>query len=44
MAKYCEIAGQVTNCTDNCRECLEEELQEKPKTMTKKFEKFTDFS
>lgn len=25
MAKFCEIAGKVTNCTDNCRECLEEE-------------------
>lgn len=25
MSKYCELAGKVTNCTDNCRECLEEE-------------------
>lgn len=25
MPKYCEIAGKETNCTDNCRECLEEE-------------------
>lgn len=25
MAKYCEIAGKTTNCTDNCRGCLEEE-------------------
>lgn len=25
MAQYCEIARKVTNCTDNCRECLEEE-------------------
>lgn len=25
MAQYCEICGKVTNCTDDCRECLEEE-------------------
>lgn len=25
MAQYCEIARKVTNCTENCRECLEEE-------------------
>ena len=25
MAKFCEISGKVTNCTDSCRECLEEE-------------------
>ena len=25
MAKYCVLARKVTNCTDNCRECLEEE-------------------
>ena len=36
MAKYCEIAGQVTNCTDNCRECLEEELQEKAESNDEK--------
>ena len=27
MAQYCEITGKVTNCTDNCRECLEEETK-----------------
>lgn len=27
MAQYCEIARKVTNCTDNCRECLEEEAK-----------------
>ena len=27
MAKFCEIAGQVTNCTDNCKICLEEETE-----------------
>ena len=27
MAKFCEIAGKVTNCTDNCKVCLEEETK-----------------
>ena len=27
MAQYCEIAKTVTNCTDRCRECLEEETK-----------------
>lgn len=27
MAQYCEIAGKVTNCTDNCKFCLEEEAK-----------------
>lgn len=25
MSQYCEIAGKITNCTDNCTECLREE-------------------
>lgn len=25
MAKYCVLAKKVTNCTDNCKRCLEEE-------------------
>ena len=25
MAQYCKIAGKVTNCTENCKVCLEEE-------------------
>lgn len=25
MAKFCKIAGKVTNCADNCKVCLEEE-------------------
>lgn len=29
MAKYCEIAGKVTNCTDNCEECLKEETNDR---------------
>lgn len=27
MAQFCELAGKVTNCTDSCRECLEEETK-----------------
>ena len=27
MAQFCKIAGKVTNCTANCRECLEEEAK-----------------
>lgn len=27
MAQFCELAGKVTNCTENCRECLEEETK-----------------
>lgn len=27
MAQYCKLAGKVTNCTDNCKVCLEEERQ-----------------
>ena len=27
MAQYCELAGRVTNCTENCRICLEEEAK-----------------
>lgn len=27
MAQYCELAGRVTNCTDNCKICLEEETK-----------------
>lgn len=29
MAQYCEIAGKVTNCTDNCKVCLEEETNDR---------------
>lgn len=29
MAQYCELAGKVTNCTENCKVCLEEEQQKK---------------
>ena len=27
MAQYCEIARKVTNCTENCKSCLEEEAK-----------------
>ena len=27
MAQYCKLAGRVTNCTDNCRICREEETK-----------------
>ena len=27
MAQFCEIAGKVTNCTENCKVCLEEETK-----------------
>ena len=29
MAQYCKLAGRVTNCTDNCRICLEEETNDR---------------
>ena len=27
MAQFCKIAGKVTNCTENCKACLEEETK-----------------
>ena len=36
MAQFCKIAGKVTNCTDNCRECLEEERLEEAEDNDKK--------
>ena len=29
MSKFCELAGKVTNCTDNCETCLEEERNDR---------------
>ena len=29
MSKFCELAGKVTNCTDNCKRCLEEETNDR---------------
>lgn len=34
MSKYCPMCDQVTNCTDNCKYCLEEEEQESAKDDT----------
>ena len=28
MSKFCELAGKITNCTDDCKRCLEEERRE----------------
>ena len=28
MSKFCELAGKVTNCTDDCKRCLEEETND----------------
>ena len=25
MAQFCVMCGQVTNCTENCRQCIEDE-------------------
>lgn len=27
MTKYCELAKTTTNCTENCRACLKEEIK-----------------
>ena len=29
MAQFCKIAGKVTNCTENCKACLEEETKDR---------------
>lgn len=31
MSKFCPMCNQVTNCTDNCKYCLEEEAKERDK-------------
>ena len=28
MAQFCPMCGQVTNCTENCKYCLEETEKE----------------
>ena len=28
MAQFCPMCGQVTNCTENCKYCIEEEENE----------------
>ena len=27
MAQYCKLTGKATNCTENCKNCLEEEVK-----------------
>lgn len=27
MSKFCPLCNEVTNCTDNCNRCMEEEAQ-----------------
>lgn len=29
MAKYCPMCDAYTNCTDNCKQCLEDEEKER---------------
>lgn len=29
MSKFCELAGKMTNCTDDCKRCLEEETNDR---------------
>ena len=43
MAQYCYYANKETNCTDNCKICLKEEIDEMnragyPEEEIKKFE------
>ena len=28
MSKFCPMCNQITNCTDNCKNCLEETKNE----------------
>ena len=29
MSKYCPMCNEITNCTDNCKTCIEEEEKER---------------
>lgn len=33
MSKFCPMCGQVTNCTENCKDCIEEEKKENESKM-----------
>lgn len=33
MSKYCPICNQITNCTENCTKCMEEEKKNSKKTV-----------
>ena len=28
MSKYCPMCDEITNCTENCKYCLEEQAEE----------------
>lgn len=28
MSKFCPMCNQITNCTDNCKQCIKEEEQQ----------------
>ena len=32
MSKFCPLCGEVTNCTDNCNACMEEEARNREQT------------
>ena len=32
MSKFCPLANAVTNCTDNCNACMEEEARNREQT------------
>lgn len=34
MSKFCPMCNQITNCTDNCKYCLEELENEKKERET----------
>ena len=35
MSKYCPMCDQITNCTDNCKYCIDELENEKKERETK---------
>jgi hypothetical protein len=39
MSKFCPMCGQVTNCTDNCKSCLEELENERKANPNSEFHK-----
>lgn len=41
MSKFCPMCNQVTNCTDNCKHCLEEEEKENKRNTTELIKRTT---
>lgn len=41
MAKFCLMCGQVTNCTENCKSCFDEEQRERLEERVKALEYIT---